>query len=85
MTPEEVLSELIGVTYVIAEDIYFRKCLFYNVTRLSDDDKKRCIDEAVEVLPEFLEYYEKVSEALEGKGAAEGKDHRLCNYDWSEA
>ena len=81
----ETLSLLLGMTFSIAEDIYFRKCMFYNVPCLSDYDKKKCIDEAVETLPKFLEYYEKVSEILEGKGEAESKDCRLCNCDWSEA
>lgn len=82
---DAILSVLLVVTFSIAEDIYFRKCMFYNVPRLSDSDKKNCIDEAVELLPKILEYYKKASEAAEGKGAAESKDHCLCNCDWSEA
>ncbi len=85
MTENEILSTLLVVTLSIAEDIYFDKCMFYNVPRLSDSDKKKCIDEAVETLPKFLEYCKKASEALEGKGAAESKDRCLCNCDWSEA
>ena len=84
MTEAEAMSVLMGVTLSIAEDIYFQKCMFYNVPCLSDSDKKKCIDEAVEIIPELLEYYEKASKALEGKGAAEGKNHCLCNCDWSE-
>ena len=85
MTPDETLGVLMGVVLAMAEDIYFRKCMFYNVPCLSDSDKEKCIDEAVEALPEVLEYCKKVSEALEGKKAAESKDHGLCNCDWSEA
>ncbi len=85
MTEDEALSALLVLTLSIAENIYFDKCMFYNVPCLSDYDKKKCIDEAVEILPEFLEYYEKASEVLEGKRAVKSKDHRLCNCDWSEA
>lgn len=85
MMEAEILSSLLLLTLYIAENIYFDKCMFYNVPRLSDSDKKKCIDEAVEVLPEFLEYYKKASEVLEGKGVAESKGHCLCNCDWNEA
>ena len=85
MIEDEVLSALLVLTLSIADDIYFQKCTFYNVPCLSDYDKKKCIDEAVETIPKFLEYYKKASEALEGKGAAESKNHGLFNCDWSEA
>ena len=85
MIEDEVLSALLVLTLSIAEDIYFHKCMFYNVPCLSDSDKKKCIDEAVEILPKYLEYYKKASEALEGKGAVESKNHCLFNCDWSEA
>lgn len=81
----EILSALLVLTLSIAEDIYFQKCMFYNVPCLSDSDKNKCIDEAVEALPKFLEYYEKASEILEGKGAAENEGNRLCNCDWSKS
>lgn len=60
MTPDEILGVLMGVVLAMAEDIYFQKCMFYNVPCLSDFDKKKCIDEAVEALPEVLEYYKQV-------------------------
>lgn len=82
---DAILPVLLVVTFSIAEDIYFDKCMFYNVPSLPDSDKKKCIDEAVEVLPEFLEYYKKASEAIESKGEDESKGCRLCNCDWSEA
>ena len=84
MIENEIMGALFVLTLSIAENIYFDKCMFYNVPCLSDYDKKKCIDEAVEILPEVLEYYKKVSEAAEGKGAAESKDHCFCNCDWSE-
>lgn len=85
MTEAEILSVLLVLTFSIADNIYFDRCMFYNVPGLSNSDKKKCIDEAVEVLPEVLEYYKKASEIIEGKGEAERKDCRLCNCDWSEA
>ena len=81
MMEAEILSVLLVAALSIAEDIYFQKCMFYNVPCLSDYDKKKCIDEAVEALPKFLEYYEKASEFLKGKEAAESKDHCLYNCD----
>ena len=65
MTPDETLGVLMGVVLAMAEDIYFRKCLFYNVPCLSDTDKEKCLYEAVEALPEVLEFYEKAHEALD--------------------
>ena len=85
VTEAETLSALLVLTLSIADDIYFHKCMFYNVPCLSDSDKEKCIDEAVETLPKFLEYYEKASEALGGKGVIDIKGHCLCNCDWSEA
>ena len=69
MTPDETLGVLMGIVLAMAEDIYFSKCMFYNVPCLSDSDKERCIDEAVEALPEVLEYYEKARQVTSG-------------YDW---
>lgn len=84
MTGNEALGPLFVLALSIAENIYFDKCLFYNVPSLPDSDKKKCIDEAVEVLPEVLEYYKKASEFIEGKETAESDDRSLCCCDWSK-
>lgn len=73
MSENETIVALFGLTLAIAEDIYFYKCLFYNVPSLSDSDWKKCIDEAVEVLQEVLDNYKRASEFLEGKRATEGE------------
>lgn len=56
------MSILVEIVCILAEDIYFYKCLFYNVPRLSDSEKEKCIQEAIDILPDFLKtlakYYE---------------------------
>jgi len=60
MTDAEMKDVLVGIVLAMAENIYVSKCMFYNVPCLSDTDKEKCIHEAVEVLPEVLEYYKQV-------------------------
>jgi hypothetical protein len=60
MTDAEMKGVLLGIVLATAENIYISKCMFYNVPALSDSDKEKCIHEAVEVLPEVLEYYKQV-------------------------
>lgn len=62
MSDEEINGVLLGIVMATAEDIYFHKCMFYNVPCLSESDKEKCIHEAVEALPEILEFYQKVHE-----------------------
>jgi hypothetical protein len=85
MTAEELSGELLGIIYVLAEEIYFQKCMYFNVPRLSESDKKECVDEAVRALPEFLEAYSKYSDALKNMGVetSECKCVHGCP-DWSE-
>lgn len=56
------MSILVEIVRILAEDIYFYKCLFYNVPSLSDSEKEACIQEAIDSLPAVLEtlakYYE---------------------------
>jgi len=62
MTPDEIDGVLLGIVLATAENIYVSKCMFYNVPSLPDSDKEKCIHEAVEALPEALEFYKKVFE-----------------------
>lgn len=64
MTDQELLEELYGIVLVLADEIYFQKCMYFGVPRLSESDKEECVDEAVRALPKFLETYAKYSEAL---------------------
>ena len=60
MTPDEIDGVLLGIVLAMAENIYIDKCMFYNVPALSESDKEKCIHEAVEALPEVLDFYQKV-------------------------
>lgn len=62
MTPDEIDGVLLGIVLATAENIYISKCMYYGVPCLSDSDKEECIHEAVEVLPEVLEFYQKIFE-----------------------
>jgi hypothetical protein len=62
MTDAEMKDVLVGIVLATAENIYISKCMFYNVPCLSESDKEKCIHEAVEALPEALEFYKKVFE-----------------------
>ena len=72
MTLSELLGdELIEVVAVLADEIYFRKCLFYGIPKLPKSDEDECILEAVAILPEFLETYKRYHETIGSIGAQE--------------
>ena len=76
MTEEELLGGLLGIVFVLADEIYFRKCMHLNVARLSETEKKACVDEAIKALPAFLETYKKYRDALKNIDMTIGKDDK---------
>ena len=83
MDQEGLLEEIFGIVAVLADEIYFRKCMFYNVSELSKAEEDACIQEAVEVLPAFMKTFSECSKALKEMEASK-QEQTFCKCGCSE-
>ena len=48
-----------SIVAFLANEIYYQKCLYHNVNKLSTSDELGCLLEALQALPTFLDTYKK--------------------------
>lgn len=82
MTIDEMLGDqMMGAVTFLANEIYYQKCLYHGVSKLSKKEETDCLLEAVRGLPAFLDMYKRHYEYMGEERRDKFTGERYCSWD----
>jgi hypothetical protein len=67
-------SPYFSIVAMLANEIYFQKCVFFSVSELPHDEERDCLIKAVQILPAFLETYKKYVDFFGATATRKGEE-----------